>query len=64
MFTVAPRVFDRIAERGNAPEFRDAYVQRPEDFSRHQKWDVPAIVGMILNRIDRRTTVELQKFVK
>jgi len=58
------RIFGRIAERVKAPEFRDAYVQRPEGFSRHRKWDVPAVVGMILNRIDRTTAVEVQKFVK
>jgi len=62
MFTKAQRIFQKIANRLKAPEFRTAHSQRPEDFSRQRKVGFMEVIAILLNRLDRTSEVEVQRF--
>ncbi len=62
MFTKAQRIFQKIADRLKAPEFRTAHSQRPEDFLRQRKVGFMEVSEIRLNRLDRTSEVEVQRF--
>ena len=62
MFTKAQRIFQHVADRLKSLDFRTAYVQRPEDFSRQRKVGLMETVRILLNRLDRTSDVEVQRF--
>ena len=57
MFTKAQRIFERIADRLKALDFRTTYTRRPEDFSRQRKVGFVEIIRILLNRVDRTSDV-------
>ena len=62
MFTKAQRIFERIADRLKVPNWRTTYARRPEDFSRQRKVGLVEIIRIVLNRVDRTSDVEVQRF--
>ena len=62
MFTKAQRIFQHVADRLKSPDFRTAHIQRPEDFSRQRKIGFMEIIRILLNRPERTSQVEVQRF--